>query len=423
MKNKIINIFNKCKKFLKPYFSFLNKKNKFNLMEVIAIMIITIIFGMFAGGLLMYRKGALNTGIKKELNEFVNTYTEILNEYYTTVEKEGLLESGIKGMINYLGDPYSTYMNEDEAEAFSEKVNGEYVGIGTEIIQYTDGTVEIREAYTNGPAYKSGLRNSDKIIKVNGESIESKSLNEISNLVKGKEGTTVKITVLRDSEEMEFTVKRESIDITSVSSELINYNDSKIGYISIDIFAANTKEQFEKELKELEKSKMESLIIDVRGNSGGYLSTVTDILSIFLDKGEVIYQLKTKDEIEKVVDKTDENRDYKVAVLINVGSASASEVLTASLKENNNAIVIGTKSYGKSKVQKTHDLSNGATIKYTYQEWLTPKGESIGDKGIIPEYEVLYEVKGENLYDSQLQKALDLLTEKEETSEKNEEVK
>ena len=422
MKDKIVNKFKKCKEKIKPYFSFLNKKNKFNLMEVIAIMIITVIFGMFAGGLLMYRKGTLNTGIKKELNEFVDTYTEILNEYYIDVEEEGLLEAGINGMINYLGDPYSVYMDSDAASEFSEKVNGEYVGIGTEIIQYTDGKVEIKDAYVSGPAYEAGLRNLDQIIKINGQSIEGKTLTEISNIVKGKEGTTVKITILRESEELEFTVKRKSIDITSVSSELIEYNDFKIGYIAIDIFAANTKEQFEKQLNELEEKNIESLIIDVRGNSGGYLSTVTDILSLFLNKGDVIYQLKTKDEIEKITDKTKESRDYQIAILINTGSASASEVLTAALKENKEAFVVGTRSYGKSKVQKTQDLSNGATIKYTYQEWLTPNGESVGDKGITPQYEVVYEAANiDNPYDSQLQKALELLTKKENNNEDLEE--
>ena len=412
---KIKNIFINVKEKLKPYFKFIDKNKKFNTMEVVSIVIISIIFGMFTGGILMYGKGTLNLGIKKELNEFVNTYTEILNDYYTDIKEDGLLEAGISGMVNFLGDPYSVYMNKETSTAFNEKVSGEYIGIGTEIMMHEDGTIEIKKTYETGGAYKAGIKEGDILTKVNGEDIKDKSLNEIVSLVKGKAGTNVKITVLRDEKEIEFNVKRSNIDINSVYSEIIQYNDNKIGYMAIDIFAANTSEQFKKELTNLEKEKIDSLIIDVRGNSGGYLTTVTDILSLFLEKGKTVYQLKTKDKIEKIYDKTAEKRDYKVAILVNGGSASASEMLTAAMNESYGAYIVGTTTYGKSKVQKTQDLSNGSTIKYTFQEWLTPSGESVGDKGYEPEYSIPYEASStENKYDSQLQKALDLLVEKKE---------
>lgn len=417
-KKKFIDKLKKIKESIKGYFKFLDKNKKFNLMEVIVFMIIATIFGMFAGGVLMYGKGALNTGIKKELNEFVDTYTEILNEYYIDIEEDGLLEAGINGMVSFLGDPYSVFMNEEASQEFNEKVSGEYVGIGIEIIQYLDGKIEVNEAYVDGPAYEAGIRNKDVLIKVEDLDIKEKTLDEVSSVVKGKEGTKVKITVLRGEEELEFEVERRNIDIASVTKEIIEYNDSKVGYLVIDIFAANTAKQFEKRLKELENDGIDSLIIDVRGNSGGYLSTVTDIISLFLKEGDLIYQLKTKDKIEKIYDKTKEKRDYQVAVLVNSGSASASEVLTAALMENHDAYIIGTTTYGKSKVQKTHELSNGTSIKYTFQEWLRPSGESVGDKGITPEYEVIYEkASTEDDYDSQLKKALDLLTGVEEKGE------
>jgi len=420
MKEKLKTRFNKLKANFKTSFSFINKKNKFNTMEVIAIMIITLIFGMLFGGVLMYRKGTLNLGIKRELSEFVETYTEILNDYYTEVSEDGLLEAGINGMVNFLGDPYSTFMDEEASVAFNEKVSGEYVGIGTEIGQYTDSRIEFVNVYKDGPAYKAGIRDGDLLIKVDGVEVKEKNLTEISSLVKGKEGTKVKITVLRDEEEKEFNVERKSIDIKSVRKELIEYNDSKIGYLVIDIFAANTAQQFEELLEELEKEDMDSLIIDVRNNSGGYLTTVTDMLSLFMKKGELIYQLKTKDEIEKIYDKTKDSRDYDIAVLVNGGSASASELLASALKDSHNAYVIGTTTYGKSKVQKTYELSNGTSIKYTFQEWLTPNGDSIGGVGLTPEYEVPYQAKSEeNPYDSQMQKALDLLTESEEKWKKH----
>ena len=412
MKNKIKDGFQNVKNKVKTSIKFVSKKNQYNFMEVVAVMIITTIFGMFLGGILMYRKGSLNMGIKKELNEFLDTYTEILNEYYEEIPENELLEAGVKGMIGYLGDPYSVYMDKDTSIAFNEKINGEYVGIGTEIIQYSDGKIEFNDVYEDGPAYEAGIRVKDILIKVDDTDISDKTLSEVSSLVKGKSGSKVKITVLRDDEEKTFEVKRKSIDITSVTSDIIEYKDSKVGLLTISLFAANTNLQFEKELKELEKKKIDSLIIDVRGNSGGYLNVVSDILSHFIKKGELLYQLKTKDEIEKIYDKTEDKRNYKVAVLVNGGSASASELLASCMKDTYKAYTVGTVTYGKSKVQKTQDLSNGATIKFTFQEWLMPSGESVGGKGMEPEYVVPYESNDtEHEYDSQMQKALDLLTE------------
>ncbi len=412
MKDKLEDSFKNLKNKVKKSFKFVSKKNQYNFMEVVAIMIITTIFGMFLGGILMYRKGSLNMGIKKELNEFLDTYTEILNEYYEEIPENELLEAGVKGMIGYLGDPYSVYMDKDTSIAFNEKINGEYVGIGTEIIQYSDGKIEFNDVYEDGPAYEAGIRNKDILIKVDDVDISDKTLTEVSSLVKGKAGTKVKITVLRDDEEKTFEVKRKSIDITSVTSDIIEYKNSKVGVLTISLFAANTDLQFEKELKELEKKKIDSLIIDVRGNSGGYLNVVSDILSHFIKKGEMLYQLKTKDKIEKIYDKTEDKRNYKVAVLVNGGSASASELLASCMKDTYKAYTVGTVTYGKSKVQKTQDLSNGATIKFTFQEWLMPSGESVGGKGMEPEYVVPYESNDtEHEYDSQMQKALDLLTE------------
>lgn len=412
MKDKLEDSFKNLKNKVKKSFKFVSKKNQYNFMEVVAIMIITTIFGMFLGGILMYRKGSLNMGIKKELNEFLDTYTEILNEYYEEIPENELLEAGVKGMIGYLGDPYSVYMDKDTSVAFNEKINGEYVGIGTEIIQYSDGKIEFNDVYEDGPAYEAGIRVKDILIKVDDTDISDKTLSEVSSLVKGKSGSKVKITVLRDDEEKTFEVKRKSIDITSVTSDIIEYKDSKVGVLTISLFAANTNLQFEKELKDLENKKIDSLIIDVRGNSGGYLNVVSDILSHFIKKGEMLYQLKTKDKIEKIYDKTEDKRNYKVAILVNGGSASASELLASCMKDTYKAYTVGTVTYGKSKVQKTQDLSNGATIKFTFQEWLMPSGESVGGKGMEPEYVVPYEASDtEHEYDSQMQKALDLLTE------------
>ena len=415
MKDKFEVIIKKIKKYNKEYFNFLNKNKKYNFMEVIALIIIVFIFGMFSGGLLMYRKGTINFGLRRELKEFADTYTEILNDYYKNIDESGLLEAGINGMVSFLGDPYSVFMDKEESVAFNEKVSGEYVGIGVSIIQYEDLKTEIKESNEEGPAYKAGIRNGDVLIKINGINIRDKDIGDISKLVRGKVGTTVKVTVLRKDEEIDYTVTRENINIESVTSEIIEYNNSKVGYIAIDLFAANTDEQFKENLEKIEKDEIDSLIIDVRNNGGGYLTTVHNILELFLKKDTLIYQLDTKGKIEKFYDKTDEYRNYKIAVLVNGSSASASELLTACMKDNYKAYIVGTTTYGKSKVQKTQELSDGRSIKYTFQEWLTPSGESVGDKGIEPEYVVKYAISStDSKYDSQQQKALDLLTETKE---------
>ena len=189
----------------------------------------------------------------------------------------------------------------------------------------------------------------------------------------------------------------------------IEENDKKVGYVAVSIFANNTYEQFRKKVIELEEKGFDSLLIDVRNNSGGYLTTVTDMISMFTEKGSIIYQLSTKGKIEKVKDETKEKRDYPVYVLTNNNSASASELLAAAFKENYKGTILGTTTYGKGKVQKAYDLSNGAKIKYTFQEWLTPDGNSIDAKGVEPNIVIEYVLDGTN-DDTQLNAAIKEIT-------------
>lgn len=405
---------NKTKKSLKTRFiNFYNKKIKKNkvkytMTETIIFMIIVFGLGLIVGGIIMYGKKAFNKSTIS-LNEFTSTYNEIVDNYYQDIDEEKLLEAGISGMIRYLGDPYSTYMNKETAEDFNEDVDGTYQGIGAEIKYNKDKLPIIGKVFSNSPAEKAGLQENDIIYKVNGEDVTKKSLSEIAEVVKGEQGTDVNITIKRDKEEKEIVLTRGVVDNVSVTSEIIEKNGKKIGYLYISIFASNTTKQFESELEKLEKDGIESLIIDVRGNSGGYLTTVTDIISLFVKKGEAIYQLKTKEKVEIVYDKTDELRHYPVIVLADGSSASASEVLVGAFSETYKAKIVGTKTYGKGRVQKVYTLSSGALLKYTYQEWLTPKGNYIDKKGITPDVEVEYKYIDEGK-DSQKDKAIELLS-------------
>jgi carboxyl-terminal processing protease len=378
------------------------------MLEMLIIMLIVFGIGLIIGGITMYSSGSFK-GESLALNEFVSAYNEIVENYYQDVDNDKILEAGISGMIRYLGDPYSTYMNKEAAENFNEDVDGTYQGIGAELRYTEDKLPMISQVFEKTPAEKAGLKDNDIILKVNGEDVTKKSLQEIADIVKGEEGTTVTITIRRNDEEKDILLTRGVVDNISVTSEIINSNDKKIGYIYISIFASNTTKQFETILKKLEKEKIDSLIIDVRGNSGGYLTTVTDILSLFIKKGEVLYQLKTKEKIEVVKDKTDESRNYPVVILADGGSASASEVLTGAFSETYGATIVGTKTFGKGRVQKVFALSSGALFKYTYQEWLTPKGNYIDQVGITPNEEVEYKYISEGK-DTQKDKAIELLS-------------
>ena len=396
------NIFNSLKK------KIMKGKNKFNIVEAISFMVVTFALGMIVGGIIMYGKGSYKGSVSSSLDDFIATYNDILENYYQPVDADELLSAGIYGMVNYLGDPYSVYMDEDETREFNLVLDGTYSGIGAEI-QYQDETEEIKviNVYPNTPAEKAGIKEEDIIVKVNGAEVKGKNATEVSQIVRGSEGTDVILTIRRDKEEKEVTITRGSVDIPSVTSEIIEKNNKKIGYIYVTIFAENTDAQFKSEVEKLEKENIDSLIIDLRQNSGGHLKTVTNMISMFIKKDEIIYKLKTKDNVEDFKDETEEHRTYPIAVIIDNGSASASEVFTAALKEKYGATVIGETSYGKGKVQKAYNLSNGGMIKYTYQEWLTPEGNYIDQEGIKPNIEVKYSLGDKDKYDSQVLKAID----------------
>ena len=369
-----------------------NKKNKptakFNLLEVVIIMVITAVCSITLTIKVSYviNKTSKKIMAEAELLEFNETYQSITNEYYEKIDKKELINAAISGMVDYLDDPYSKYLDKDKTEALNEELEGEYVGMGGEITFRRNGEIYISKVYENSPAQKAGLKANDTLIKVGDKAVKGMTLTEVSALVKGKSGTKVKVTIRRDKEEKEFKITRGKIDIQSVTTKIYEKNDKKIGYINISTFANNTYAQFEKAEKELENKKVDSLILDLRGNTGGYLTSVTSIAEMFVKKGDIIYQLDTKGKIDKI--KKDPSIKLKVAVLVNKSTASASEILTAALKENINAEVIGVTTYGKGKVQKTRTLSTGAMIKYTTQNWLTTKGEEIDGKGIAPTVEL-----------------------------------
>lgn len=389
------------------------KKEGFSYPEVVIIMIIAILFGFLIGNVVSFtKKETTNSSVPSELKEFVDTYNDIVNNYYDKVNKEELIDAGIKGMINYLDDPYATYFDGTSSTNFNQTLEGNYEGVGIEVT-LDNNKVKITKVFADTPAKKAGIKVGDYITKVNGESVEGKSLSDVVSLIKNAKNKEVEITITRDNQEKAMKVTRTTVDMPYTSSKVYEENGKKIGYLKIEMFSNNITKQVKKELESLKKKNIDKLVIDVRDNPGGYLTQVTEILSLFMTKKDVIYQLQTKNNKEKVYGTSSKaTYSYPVVVLINENSASASEILASAFKETYNAEIVGVNSYGKGTVQKTGDLNNGDTIKYTVQKWLTPKGNWINEKGVTPTKEVKLELKENEILtednDNQLKAAIEL---------------
>ena len=394
---------------------FSKEKESYSFDEVFSITIFSLLLGVLAcfSVLTILNKGKNYFVLSKELAKFVDAYDAIVNNYYKEVDKDKLVESAINGMVSSIGDEYTSYSDKDVTDNFNETVNGKYMGIGA-LIMKNEKDLVIYKVFEDSPSYRAGLKDGDIILKLDDKDTKDMSVNDIASIVKNDTNKEVKLLVKRGEENLDITIVKDMVELPVVSGKVINHNDKKIGYISLSIFSSVASEQFNKQLVKLEKEGISGLVIDVRGNSGGYLTTVTDIASYFLKKGDIIYKLEVNDKVTVRKDKTKESRDYPVAVLIDKNSASASEILASSIKESYNGYVVGTNSYGKGTVQQTLVLSDGSMIKYTIEKWLTPLGNWINEEGVIPTNYV--ELSSEYLNnpvfenDNQLNEALELVS-------------
>lgn len=421
MNNSIKNKIKKIKKKLNKIITKLKlEENKFNSLELMLIFIMALSIGLFLGEMIFSGSGSKEITITKKNNVYINeiekVYNTILEEYINKLDEDKLKEAAINGMMSLLGDNYSSYYDEKETDAFKEELQGYFYGIGTEIYQEKDDLITINRVFENSPAAKAGLKKGDKYLKVNGQDVTKKTITEVSELIKGKNGKKFSLTIKRGNETKTVELTTGKIEIESVTSDIIKKDNQKIGYMKISIFASNTDEQFEKHLLKMDKEKISKLIIDVRANSGGELETVINIASNFMNKNDVIVQTVSKEKTTKRYSVKDNNKKYELVVLINGGSASGSEVLAAALNENCKADLVGTTTYGKGTVQKTKSLSGGTMIKYTIETWKTPKSKEIDGKGIEPTVEVKLDKKYyETLNtkdDNQYQKAIEIILKK-----------
>ena len=415
MKNKEQKTIDNIEKLSKSLDIKVNKRKilpTFKTKEVVLLLVLTAIISLAMGGIVTYNIVVKGEKVDDELQEFITNYDYIVDNYYGDVDKTELVDSAIAGMLSTL-DKNSAYVGGTDTN-FSIYLEGTYEGTGIQVYNDDNGNIVVYSVFGGSPASKAGLKEDDIIIKVNDKDTTNMSIDEFSKLVKDQKGK-FNITYKRGDSEKTVQLKVDTIEIQSVSSKVINKDNKKIGYIRTTIFANNTYEQFKKELDKLEDEGIDGLVIDLRGNSGGHLSAAEQIISLFLDSSHPIYQIKSKESKNIYYSTGKETKNYKISILIDGNSASASEVVTSALAEQYGAKTVGKKSYGKGTVQELQTLSDGDQYKLTTKSWLTSKGEVIDGKGIEPDYDVtlsdeyLENPTDEN--DDQLQKAIEVILE------------
>ena len=412
-KRKLKNI--KNTKIGKLLLLFSDGKDSYSFSEVFGITLISLILGIFVcmsiftiifGGRNYFKMAS-------KFGKIYDVYEALIDNYNGEVNKDDLIDSAISGMVSSVGDVYTSYSDTKNTNNFDEMVNGSYEGIGCTIMQDKD-KVSVVEVYDNTPALKAGLKKGDIIKTVDGKDALELGVNKLSEYIKNETTGKIKMVIVRDDKEITINLEKSKVEVPMVDSKVYEENGKRIGYINISLFSSNATDQFKKTLKKLDKEEISGLVIDVRGNSGGYLSTVNDIASMLLPKGKIIYQMEKGKKKTATTDKTSECKEYPIAILTNSGSASASEILAAAIKESYKGYVVGTKTYGKGTVQQVKKLADGSMIKYTTQNWLTPNGKWINEVGIEPTDEVIMDEKYfenpiiEN--DNQLKKALELVS-------------
>lgn len=389
-------------------------KKEYSLCGVIIIIVTTAVISALSTGILIMRNYSTDDGqsyseiIKDEnIQEFIDVYSKLTTNYYENINKKEIIDSAISGMTSYLGDQYTGLLDEDKSSSLYDSLNAKYDGIG---ITIKDSYIE--NVLYNSSAAKAGLKMNDKIISINNINIENKTSDEIKNIINENKSNKIDLRVIRNNEILDFNnLKITSIDYPNLRYSFVENND--IGYIKIDLFSTNINKQLENALFQL--NKYSGLIIDLRNNSGGYLEEAYQTAKIFLPKGSVIYSLLQKgNRKQEFKDKTNDKQNVPIVVLVNGNTASAAEILAAALKDSYGAVLVGSQTYGKGKVQHTYSLSSGEMVKYTASLWYRPNGTNIDGTGIIPDYQVEndFETNEANetiLIDNQYKKAIDII--------------
>ena len=349
------------------------------------------------------------TGIETRL-AYIRTLLE--KDYIGELDDEQMIETAIKGYVAGVGDEYTVYYTEEEMDAQYDEAMGNYVGIGIYmIVNYEEGTIEVVEPMENSPALEAGIQEGDMIISVNGEELTPENVRDLSNEIKGEEGTTVKLGIKRGEETLELEVERKRIEVSHIEARML---ENDIAYIQVLDFDGGTAKEFKENYENLKEQGATSLIIDIRGNGGGVVDEAIDMLEMICEKDSTLLIETDKNGNEEII-KSEENPiiDVPIVVLVNGNSASASEIFAGALKDHEKATIIGTKTYGKGVIQTLLRLADGSGLKMTTEEYCTPNRNKINKIGIEPDITVelpenVDEVIEEN--DTQLQRAIEELT-------------
>lgn len=357
----------------------------------------------------------INEGIISSDTETKLSYLKkLIDETYLHDIKEKDLNEGIyKGYVEGLEDQYSAYYDKKETKELTESLDGSFSGIGAVMTQdASSGVITITRVYDDSPAKKAGIKTGDILYRVEEKTVTGKDLDKVVSWIKGKKGTKVNLTLLRgtNSDKIKVTATRDVINVETVKYKVL---ENQIGYISISEFDSVTGAQFAKALKQLQKKNIEGLVVDLRNNPGGSLSTVCDILDSILPKGLIVY---TKDKNGKKEEYTSDEKhrlNLPMSVLVNGQSASASEIFAGAVQDYGKAEIIGTQTYGKGVVQNLFDLKDGTCVKLTTSEYFTPKGRNIDGKGITPDVKIEYKYNAKDpKADNQLDKAVSVVKDK-----------
>lgn len=333
---------------------------------------------------------ANRNGLEQSEAKKLGTAIDLIeSNYYKDIDRNKLIDGAINGMMEALGDPYSNYMGKETAAQFEESIEGSFTGIGAEVSS-VDGSVVVVSPIKGSPADKAGIRAKDTILSVNGESLQGLELNAAVNKIRGPKGSKAVLQIKRAGSEqpLEYVIVRDDVDLETVSARM---EKGGIGVIEISQFSLNTGKRFEEELKKLESQDMKGLLIDVRNNPGGVLSVVINIAEQFVPKGKLIVQVEDKNKKREKHPSNGTAKSYPITVLMNKGSASASEILAGALQQSAGATLMGEHSFGKGTVQTSFDkqFGDGSLLKVTIAKWLTPNGTWIHEKGIEPDIKVL----------------------------------
>ena len=407
--------------------SFIKSKNGKITVGVIAVVLVAFItFLITSIGFYQYfvKGDSLNKYLtlmtsdsSKDISQTLDTYKSLIEKYYLgDIDEEGLKEGAIKGYIEGLGDPYTEYISKEDMNDYLEDTMGNFVGIGIYMVQDTESNrIMVLSPIKNSPAERAGIKPGDLIMSVNGEECTADDMTAISTKIKGEEGTTVKLQILRGEETLDFEIKRENIVVNPVEGEVLENN---IGYIEFSSFDENTAEEFKTKFEELQSKGITSLIIDLRNNGGGIVDEALQIADYIADKDSVLLYEVDKDNNETVEkSENDPIINMPIIILTNENTASSSEILAGALKDLGKAKIVGTKTYGKGVIQQILTLPDGSGLKITTEKYLTPNRTEINEIGIEPDETVELPEDVDDVFnidrskDTQLQKAIQMLKE------------